>query len=299
MLETLDLKPLADLATPPELLGAFGQAIAGKRSLAAAVALLDAIPEADGVVDWNVSVVLAYLPADLVVEAMRTAVMGRHHLESRGLAWALGEMTESRPEIVAYLQRVVWEAGNSDTWWRAGFSLQKLGEGDAVALLTEDLRRRGVPKLTDCLDDVSDKRAMLGVMLHAEADLQAKARVAVELSESLLESDDEWTLVATSWLLGRLHIMDDELLERIRELAQDETHDVRYYALFALQNNPRPGGLDIAVRALADDDPLVRRVAVRAVAAIGTPEAKNRLREQMSVEQNPKVLSEIRLVLEG
>jgi HEAT repeat protein len=289
---TLDLSVVRDSEVAPELLAAVGREVRASRSLPFATALLGAIENSDRVYDWNAAVVIARLDAALVTEAMTCVSLGRRHVESTGLAWAFGELSEAGPEIIGWLERVVAEASKSKTWWRAAFSLQKLGQGDAVERLAAQLKREGLPPLVDCLTDIGDERNLIAVLVHANADQVARGRAVASLKATYLESDDDSALTNCGWLIGRLHLVDDEILERIRELATDESHDVRYYALYALQNSPHPGGAAIAKRALSDHDPLVRRVAVRVLMALDTSESRETLRQVAAEEQDDKVLAE-------
>jgi HEAT repeat protein len=237
-------------------------------------------------------VVLSRLDGGLTAEAMSCVALGERHLNSTGLTWALGEMPNHRIETIHWLERVIVETKKSKTWWRAAFSLQKLGQGDAVERLMRDVGRTGLPSLAECLDDLGDERNMIAALIHANSSSEAMRSVAASVRESYLEAEDDPSLVNCAWLIGRLRIMDEEILERVRGLSIDPSHDVRYYALYALQNNSTPAGEDIAVRALDDADPLIRRIAVRVLGVIGTDTARLALLSLMRREHDPKVVSE-------
>lgn len=148
--------------------------------------------------DWNIGSTIQHFDAVTVIKAFKSLEDVEHHYlyDSIGLSWVLGEFKIKDTFVLEYLKKVVEECRDSDVWWRAAFSLEQLGEGDAVYRLKNSLKSKGVKTLDYYLDNIGDKESVIGILILSNNQC-IKETIYPRIKEIFLHTDDRDKL--TRW----------------------------------------------------------------------------------------------------
>lgn len=253
---------------------------------------IDKIPGYGRRYDWNVGNILRHFDADLVVNSLRHAADARSLYDSVGLAWVLGEYRDRDPFIVDRLYAVVREAGDFNAWWQAAFSLEKLGVDDAVNLLKRSFKPTGLKDLNFYLERLADKRSLIGILLRSDQE-NIRTVLYPRIRKIFLKGGSRDVVINSSWLIGRLKLMDDEIMAKLVALTRHEDYELKYYAFFALQNNASERLRPVFEKALRDKDRLARMLAARGLRSIGSERSLVPLEEALYLEKEEPVILEI------
>ncbi len=254
--------------------------------------LIDDIPKWGRTYDWNVGSILQHLDCELTVSSLQHIENIEALYESIGLAWVLGEFRSHSPFIVDYLYKVVRSAKDPEAWWRAAFSLEKLGVDDAVNLLKRSLKASGKRELGYYLDRLNDKRAVIGILVSSNID-NIKNVIYPRVRTEFLKGDDQATVINCCWLIGRLKLIDDEIFKKLISLMRHGNYDLKYHTFFALQHNATERLRPILEETLSELDPLIRKMAVRGLMSIGSGKSLGVLEAALFAEREQSVISEI------
>ncbi len=287
-----DFEVLDKGVLPEAELAAIADSIKKTASFGAVYRLIDGLPVRSRSYDWNVGSILRHFDASLIVDSLRLVGDLRGLRDSVGLAWALGEYRDRNRFIVDHLYAVVRDARDSDAWWQAAFSLEKLGIDDAVNVLKRSLKPTGLKDLRYYLDRLDDKRSLIGILLHANAD-DVRDTLFPRIKKAFLEDKSREIVVNCAWLVGRLQLADDVIAAKLVTLTHAEDYELKYYAFFALQNNPSERLRPMFETALRSKDALTRKLAARAIRSTASGLSLAVLEDALAAEKEPAVIQEI------
>lgn len=261
-------------------------------SFGAVFNLIDKLPEHGRNYDWNVGSIVQHFDANFIAENLKHIGPLKEYYESIGLAWALGELKSQDRFVLDYLNTVVRTAKDSNAWWRAAFSLEQLGAGDAVNLLKRSLRASGLESLDYYLNHLNDKRSLIGILVSSNVD-NIQSVIYPRVREQLFRSKDNETVICCCWLIGRLKLIDRGILKKLIGLTRHNDYDVKYYSFFALQENAAESSREFFERGLVDSDFLIRKWSVRGLSNIRNERSLRALEGALIRENSREVIGEI------
>ena len=242
--------------------------------------------------DWNVGSTIQHFPARYVISALRHFdIQALTH--SIGLAWCLGEFGLKDPVVLDLLYSMVESSTNSEAWWRASFSIERLVREDPIPLLKKSIKSNGLKDIDYYLDNLKDKRSIVGILLTSTSDNTRKK--IIPLITSRLELSQDATEIANCvWLIGRFKVLDRNILDTIEGiLNKTKDYELIYYTFFAIHELANPHLNDLLKKYADNDDPLLRKMAVRGIGANGNINDISLLEHCLMYESKPRVISEI------
>ncbi len=253
--------------------------------------LISGLSSCDRNYDWNVGSILQHLDVDLIISSLQKIKLSALY-NSIGLVWVLGEFKNINPVIIDFLYAVINNAEESDAWWRAAFSLEKLGIDEAVNLLKMSLKHKKIKNLDFYLKRMNDKRSIINILILSNIDNIEKS-IYPKIKEIFLKTNNCETIINCCWLIGRLKLIDDEIYKKLLLLINHNNYELKYYTFFALQNNATENLRPIMEKSLFDKDPLIRKMAARGLFSIGNENSLNILEDALYKEEEQSVVSEI------
>ncbi len=241
--------------------------------------------------DWNCGSILQHLSIDFIIEALKKLNLLELY-NSIGLAWVLGEFRNTNRIIVDFLYAIIKNSFDSDAWWRAAFSLEKLGVEEAVNLLKMSLKNKGLRNLNYYLNKLNDKKSIISILVLSNVD-NVENKIYPKIKEVFLKSNDCKTIINCCWLIGRLKLIDDEIYQKLILLINHNNYELKYYTFFALQNNASEMLRPVMEKSLLDPDPLIRKMAARGLLSIGNEKSLDVLEQTLYKEKETSVISEI------
>lgn len=245
--------------------------------------------------DWNIGSTIQHFDPVIVVKAFKTLGESSHHYlyDSIGLSWVLGEFKIRDKFVLEFLQKVMEESRDSDVWWRAAFSLEKLGQGDAIHHLKKSLKSKGIKSIDYYFNAIEDKESIIGILLLSN-NRNIKEVIFPKIKETFLRSNDEGTLISCAWLLGRFRLFDKELISKMEYIIEkNENYELVYYTFFAIFRSNMPAFLPIYKKYLTCQDALLRKMAIRGISYLEGSDISSILEEALDKEENENVISEI------
>ena len=245
--------------------------------------------------DWNIGSTLQHFNPITVIEAFK-ALNGSslcHLYNSIGVAWVLGEFNIRDGAILEFLRKMVEEDHDSDVWWRAAFSLEKLGQGDAIHYLKKTLKSKGIRSLEYYFDHIGDKRSVIGILVLSN-NQNIKEMIYPRIKETFLHSEDLHELISCAWLLGRFRLSDKELISKMESIIEkNENYELVYYTFFAIFRSNLPVFYSLYKKYIACGDALLRKMAVRGISYLEGGDIFSILEEALDKERDEGVISEI------
>lgn len=254
--------------------------------------LIENIPWRNHNYDWNIGSLLQHFKSDDVINEFKKFDTIARFYNSIGLAWVFGEFEVSDRDVTEYLYGVVCNSSNSDAWWRAAFSIEKIGLDEAVNLLKRSLKRNKILSLEEYLVNINDKRSVIGILVLCNID-NIEKKIFPSIKDVFLTTDDVQTLNNCCWLIGRLKLIDQDIHQRLLELVKHSNYEIKYYTFFALEGNADELMRDTMEKALSEKDPLIRKMAARSLLNIGNEKSLPVLEKALLKESSDKVVSEI------
>ena len=256
------------------------------------VELLRQLPASNYDYDWNMGSLLRYFEPQDLVEALSKVAFRARLYDSVGLAWVIGVYRNHNAELISFLQNIVHESRYSEAWWQAAFSLQSLGQGQAVNLLRRSIKKSSIKSLDYYLSNIENKEAVIGVLVQSTGQNIA-AQIHPRLKDVLLNSTNQAEIANAAWLVGRLNLLDNDIVKRLKDLAKNEDRELRHYAFRSIEQTGSSQFKDLLSEALSDKDPMVRKLAAASFAVIGDDTATPLLEEMLDVEENERVVAEL------
>ena len=243
--------------------------------------------------DWNIGSLLQHFNFNDIINVLRrTSSSKRSYLfDSIGFCWVLGECPYKNDNVINFLYDAINNARNSESWWRAAFALERLTGKSAVNNLKRSLKNHQIISLDDSLKDLSDKRNIINILLHANSS-DIKDKIYPCLKERFNETDDQKELINIVWLLGRLRLYDENLLSRsIDILETTDNYETKFYILQAMIDDPKPMYLNCFKKLLDSDDVLIKKMAISGLAELGVGAPIEKLENMLQAETNPSVIA--------
>ncbi len=249
------------------------------------------IPKFGRKFDWNVGSILQHLGASLVINVLRQS-NDSGLINSIGLAWVLGEYKNTNRIITDFLYKIVKNTINSDAWWRAAFSLEKLGLVEAVNLLKMSLKSTKLKDLNFYLNHIDDKKSIISILVLSNVENIEKI-IYPKIKKIFLKTNKDLTVINCCWLIGRLKLIDQDIYLKLLKLISHKNYELRYYTFFALQNNATESLRPVLEKAIKDTDPLIRKMAARGLISIGNEESLTLLNSVLHKENEEAVVAEL------
>lgn len=253
--------------------------------------LITSIPKFGRKFDWNVGSILQHLEPRLIIEVLEQNE-DVELMNSIGLAWALGELKNTSRIVTDFLFKIVTNTTNSDAWWRAAFSLEKLGLVEAVNFLKMSLKSDHPKDLDYYLEHIYDKKSIIDILILSNVENIEKI-IYPRIKKIFLSAKEDLAIINCCWLIGRLRLIDFEIYSKLLQLISHNNYELRYYTFFALQNNANESLRSILERTLKDIDPLIRKMAARGLMSIGNEESLTSLRQALYKENEETVVAEL------
>ena len=213
--------------------------------------------------DWNIGSTIQHFNPNDVLAAFKE-IDHAYLTDSIGLSWVLGEFKLKDQEVIDFLYDVILNGQDSEAWWRAAFSLEKIGIEDAVVLLKRGLKSKGLKNLDHYLENLSDKRSIIGVLLRS-SNFTLRSKIYPKLKKTFIESEHAPTLINCSWLLGRFKLIDEDILKKLVYIINtNQDYELVYYTYFAIQELANPALSEIFEKFCEKEDALL-------IAKAGTP----------------------------
>lgn len=241
--------------------------------------------------DWNMGSILQHIEVSIIIDVLSENTNLQLY-NSIGLVWALGEFKNMNRIITDFLYNTIKNSTSSDAWWRAAFSLEKLGLEEAVNLLKMSLKTTKLRELDYYLHALSDKRSVISILILSNVE-NIERVVYPKIKKAFLETQDDAIIINCCWLIGRLKLIDKEIYEKLLKLISHNNYELKYYTFFALQNNATESLRPILEKSLNDGDPLIRKMATRGLMSIGNSESLMALHAALFKEVEEAVVSEI------
>lgn len=245
--------------------------------------------------DWNIGSTLQHFDPIIVIRAFKALKKSsRHYLyDSIGLAWVLGEFNIKDKAVLEFLRDVMEECRDSDVWWRAAFSLEKLGQGDAIHYLKKSLKSKEIKTLEYYFDNIENKESIIGILVLSN-NQNIKETIYPKIKETFLHSNDQCKLISCAWLLGRFRLLDKELISKMEFIIEkNENYELVYYTFFAIFRSNLPAFYSLYKKYITHEDALLRKMAVRGISYLEEADIFSILEEALDKERNEDVISEI------
>ena len=245
--------------------------------------------------DWNIGSLLQHFDYNEIISALdHIPANKRGYLyDSIGFCWAMGECPYKNEKVIEFLYEVINNARNSESWWRASFALEKITGKNAINNLKRSLKNNNKISLEESLEDLSDKKNVINVLLNANSN-DIKEIIYPKLKEKFNETDDEKELINITWLLGRLRLYDESLLNKSLEILKStENYETKYYILQAMIDDPKPIYTEYFKQFLDYDDKLIQKMAIAGLAELGSYSDVEKLQRLLENEINPSVISSL------
>ena len=245
--------------------------------------------------DWNIGSLLQHFDYNEIISALdHIPANKRGYLyDSIGFCWAMGECPYKNEKVIEFLYEVINNARNSESWWRASFALEKITGKNAINNLKRSLKNNNKISLEESLEDLSDKKNVINVLLNANSN-DIKEIIYPKLKEKFNEAEDEKELINITWLLGRLRLYDESLLTKSLEILKStENYETKYYILQAMIDDPKPIYTEYFKQFLDYDDKLIKKMAIAGLAELGSYGDVEKLERLLENETNPSVISSL------
>lgn len=255
--------------------------------------LISSIPDYGNNFDWNIGSILQHFNPEDIIDAIRKIENLPKFYNSIGLVWVLGELNRKDPFVIGYLYNVLKYSNVSDVVWRAAFSIESLvPEEDAVVLLKRNFKIDNAVDIHYYLDNIQDKKSIIGILIKCDSDNTQKI-IYPKLKSIFLTTKKIKELINCSWLIGRLNLIDNEILKKISKNVNSSNYELKYYTFFALQHNSNDKIRFFFEKALSDNDPLIRKMASRSIRRLGGENSLSALENALLLEDDSQVVGEL------
>lgn len=254
--------------------------------------LIDLIPERNRNYDWNVGSILQYFDAEAIIDALKKVDnLPRLH-NSIGLSWVLGELNRKDAFVLNFLKDVVRYSSDGDTMWRAAFSLENLDDEEAIVILKRVVKIDKTKGIEYYIENIQDKKSLIAILILSNSE-NIQNITYPKVKEIFLETKDVKKMINCCWLIGRLGLIDDEVINKIFKNLSTSNYELKYYTYFALQHNSSENLRYFFEKSLQDSNPLIRKMSCRALRRLGNEKSLESLEELLFNESDINVIAEV------
>ena len=243
--------------------------------------------------DWNIGSLLQHFDYNDIINALQNTPLNKrgYLYDSIGFCWALGECPYKNEQVIEFLYEVINNGRNSESWWKAAFALEKITGKNAINNLKRSLKNYGTVSLEESLDNLSDKKNVINVLLNANSNV-IKEDIYPKLKERFNDSIDEKELINIVWLLGRLRLYDESMLNKSLEILETtDNYETKYYILQAMIDDPKQIYIKYFNEFLDSEDNLIKKMAIVGLAELGIGVKVEQLESMLQRETNPSVIA--------
>ncbi len=245
--------------------------------------------------DWNIGSLLQHFDYNEIIEVLQNTPQSRrgYLYDSIGFCWALGECPYKNEQVIEFLYEVINNGRNPESWWRSAFALEKITGKNAINNLKRSLKNYRTPTLEESLNDLSNKRNIINILLNANSGV-IKKEIYPKLKERFAITTNEKELINIIWLLGRLRLYDESMLKKSLEILETtENYETKYYILQAMIDDPKPIYIQHFRELLKSDDKLIKKMAIIGIAELGIDVEIKKLEKMLQEETNPNVIASL------
>lgn len=245
--------------------------------------------------DWNIGSVLQHFDYNNIIVALDNVPTNKrgYLYDSIGFCWVLGECPYKNDKVINFLYEVIENGRNPESWWKAAFSLEKITGKNAINNLKKSLKNYGTISLEESLSDLSNKKNVINILLNANSGI-IKEKIYPYLKFRFNSSDNEKELINIIWLLGRLRLYDESMLNKSLDLLNTtDNYEVKYYILQAMIDDPKSVYIEYFRKFLNSDDNLIRKMAIIGLGEAGTSADVEILGKILQEESNPNIVAQL------
>jgi hypothetical protein len=243
--------------------------------------------------DWNIGSTIQHFDPETVISAFRQFKSVSNLYESIGLTWVFGEFNIRDTKVIEYLKNTVYLSKNDKSWWRAAFTLEKMGLAEAVPMLKKSLTIEGVKSLDYYFNNLDNQRSIIGILLHSNSEIIQNI-IFPKLKRYYLNTTNNSELINISWLLGRYKFIDKEISKKMIDLIELNTeYEVTYYTFNSIIETHSSVFKELFFKNVNNADALIRKMAIRGLSYIKDSRVLLKLEELLIVESNPNIISEL------
>ena len=243
--------------------------------------------------DWNIGSTIQHFKPEIVISAFRDIKDVSKLYESIGLTWVFGEFNIRDTKVVEYLKKTVYESRNDKSWWRAAFSLEKMGLAEAIPMLKKSLTIEGVKSLEYYLKNLDNQKSIIGILLHSNSET-IQNEIFPKLRKHYLKTTDNSELINISWLLGRYKFIDKDTSNKMIKLIElNNEYEVTYYTFNSIIESHSSVFKNLFFKNINNTDPLIRKMAIRGISYINDSKILLELEELLIKESDPNIISEL------
>lgn len=243
--------------------------------------------------DWNIGSLLQHFDYKEIINILAHIPANKrgYLYDSIGFCWAMGECPYKNDKVIEFLNEVIDNARNPESWWRAAFALEKITGKNAINNLKRSLKNYNKITLQESLEDLSNKKNIINILLNSNSN-DIKEIIYPKLREKFNKSKDEKELINIIWLLGRLRLYDEKLLEKSLEILKaTKNYETKYYILQAMIDDPKPIYIKYFNQFLDSSDKLIKKMAIAGLAELGTYVEVEKLEKLLDTETNPSIIA--------
>lgn len=134
---------------------------------------------------------------------------------------------------------------------------------------------------------------MINILLNANSGI-IKEKIYPYLKFRFNSSDNEKELINIIWLLGRLRLYDESMLNKSLDLLNTtDNYEVKYYILQAMIDDPKSVYIEYFRKFLNSDDNLIRKMAIIGLGEAGTSADVEILGKILQEESNPNIVAQL------
>lgn len=245
--------------------------------------------------DWNIGSILQHFDYNSIIGALDNVPANKrgYLYDSIGLCWVLGECPYKNDKVISFLYVVIYNGRNSESWWKAAFALEKITGKNAINNLKRSLKNYGTISLEESLDDLSNKKNVINILLNANSGA-IKEKIYPCLKLRFNSSNNEKELINIIWLLGRLRLYDESMLNRsLNLLNATNSYEVKYYILQAMIDDPKNIYIEYFKKLLNSDDNLIKKMAIIGLGETGTGADVKILVDALQSETSPSIIAQL------
>ena len=244
--------------------------------------------------DWNIGSILQHFDYGSIINSLDNIPINKrgYLYDSIGFCWSLGECPYRDDKVINFLYEVIENGRNPESWWKAAFSLEKITGKNAINNLKRSLKNFDTITLDESLNDLSNKKNVINILLKANSGI-IKDVIYPFLKSKFNSSNNEKELINIIWLLGRLRLYDESMLNKsLNLLNTTDSYEMKYYILQAMIDDPKGIYIDYFRNFVNSDDNLIKKMAIIGLGDVGSSSDVEILEKILKSETNSSIISQ-------